>query len=70
MVDDGRARDEFALTKPNIGVHIPPLIWATQFNYSADAVLLVIASDNYDRDDYIRDYDTYLELVTKSDLAR
>ena len=54
MVDDGRARDEFALTKPNIGVHIPPLIWATQFNYSADAVLLVIASDNYDAEDYVR----------------
>jgi dTDP-4-dehydrorhamnose 3,5-epimerase-like enzyme len=70
VVDDGRTRDEIVLTKPSVGIHIPPLTWATQYKYSSDAVLLVFASENYDPDDYIRDYDTYLELMAKSGLGQ
>jgi hypothetical protein len=36
------------------------MVWATQYRYSRDAVLLVLASDTYDPDDYIRDYDQFL----------
>jgi hypothetical protein len=39
------------------------MVWAAQYRYSPDAVLLVFASDYYDADDYIRDYDTFLSLV-------
>jgi dTDP-4-dehydrorhamnose 3,5-epimerase-like enzyme len=60
VVDDGRARDEIRLERADIGLHVPPMIWATQWRYTADAVLLVLASHPYDADDYIRDYDTYL----------
>jgi hypothetical protein len=35
---------------------VPARIWAVQFKYSEDAVLLVFASDHYDANDYIRDY--------------
>jgi acetyltransferase-like isoleucine patch superfamily enzyme/dTDP-4-dehydrorhamnose 3,5-epimerase-like enzyme len=63
MVDDGNDRREIRLDKPNVGVYIPPMVWATQYKYSADAILLVIASDNYDPADYIRDYDEYLEAL-------
>ncbi len=63
MVDDGEHRDEIVLDKPNLGVHITPLTWATQFRYSKEAVLLVFASENYDPDDYIRDYDEYLDIL-------
>ena len=48
------------LDAPELGLHIPPLIWAVQYKYSADAVLLVLASDHYDPADYIRDYDEFL----------
>ena len=41
------------------------MIWAVQYKYSLDAVLLVLASNTYDPDDYIRDYDEYLEAVMK-----
>jgi acetyltransferase-like isoleucine patch superfamily enzyme/dTDP-4-dehydrorhamnose 3,5-epimerase-like enzyme len=63
VVDDGKSRREVRLDKPNLGIYIPPMVWATQYKYSADAIVLVIASDNYDPADYIRDYDEYLEAL-------
>lgn len=64
LVDDGIHREEFFLDRPEIGVYIPPLIWGVQYKYSADAVLLVFASEYYDSGDYIRDYDEFLKLVS------
>lgn len=63
VVDDGRRSEEFVLDEPDIGLYVPPMIWAVQYRYSADAVLLVFASHHYDADDYIRDYDRFLEAV-------
>jgi acetyltransferase-like isoleucine patch superfamily enzyme/dTDP-4-dehydrorhamnose 3,5-epimerase-like enzyme len=63
VVDDGTTAAEIELNDPGRGVFVPPLVWAIQFKYSADAVLLVFASDPYDADDYIRDYDEFLALV-------
>lgn len=65
IVDDGSARREFTLDRPTLGIHIPPMIWGTQYNHSADAALLVFASDFYDPADYIRKYDDFLSLVMK-----
>ncbi len=65
VVDDGTNREEIVLNKPNIGLHIPAMVWGIQYKYSADAVLLVLASDVYQAEDYIRDYDEYLKLVGK-----
>lgn len=56
VADDGFNRQEFQLNSPDIGLHLPPLVWGIQYNYSADAVLLVLASHYYDSRDYIRDY--------------
>ena len=56
LADDGKVRQEFLLNRPDIGLYLPPMIWAEQFSYSADASLLVFASHNYDPQDYIRDY--------------
>ncbi len=63
VADDGLARQEFLLNRPEIGVYLPPLVWGIQYRYSADAVLLVFASDYYDAADYIRDYDRFLQIV-------
>ena len=65
-VRDGRRRDaaerRSLLDSPGVGVHIPPMVWGVQYKYSADAVLMVLASEHYDASDYLRDYDEYLEL--------
>ena len=60
VLDDGVNREEIILNQPHIGLHIPPMIWSTQYNYSPNAVLLVFASAIYDETDYIR---TYQEFV-------
>lgn len=66
VVDDGKAREEFALDAPDKGLHIPPLVWGVQYRYSPDALLLVFASHFYDSGDYIRDYDEFLTLVKRA----
>jgi UDP-2-acetamido-3-amino-2,3-dideoxy-glucuronate N-acetyltransferase len=63
LADDGRRRREFVLDAPDRGLHLPPMVWGTQYMYSSDAVLLVFASHAYDADDYIRSYDEFVALV-------
>jgi UDP-2-acetamido-3-amino-2,3-dideoxy-glucuronate N-acetyltransferase len=63
VVDDGYKRAQISLDRPSIGVHIPPLKWGIQYKYSEDAVLIVFASHNYDAEDYIRDYDSFLKYA-------
>lgn len=65
VVDDGINRREVKLERPNIGVYLPPLTWGIQYKYSEDAVLLVFASHYYESDDYIRDYNKFLSVVSK-----
>ncbi len=60
MVDDGVHRQETVLDSPELALHVPPMIWCVQYKYTPDAALLVLASDVYDPDDYIRDYDQFL----------
>jgi len=63
VVDDAVNRKEILLDTPRIGIHIAPLVWGIQYKYSSDAVLLVLVSDFYDSDDYIRDYDEFVEAA-------
>jgi UDP-2-acetamido-3-amino-2,3-dideoxy-glucuronate N-acetyltransferase len=60
VADDGRRREEYLLDRPELGLHLPPMVWGIQYRYSADAVLLVFASHYYDPADYIREYDRFL----------
>lgn len=64
VVDDGRSSEEIVLDRPSIGLYVPPMTWAVQYQYSADGLLLVFASDLYDPADYIRDYDEFLSAMT------
>jgi UDP-2-acetamido-3-amino-2,3-dideoxy-glucuronate N-acetyltransferase len=63
VLDDGKSSEEIVLDRPSIGLYLPPMIWAVQYRYSADALLLVFASDPYDAGDYIRDYDEFLSAI-------
>jgi UDP-2-acetamido-3-amino-2,3-dideoxy-glucuronate N-acetyltransferase len=65
MIDDGRQRAEVHLDRPNLGLYIPPMVWGVQYKYTPDAVLLVLASDIYRAEDYIRDYDEFLDVVNR-----
>lgn len=63
VADDGYQRQEFLLDRPDLGLHLPPMVWGIQYKYSAEAVLLVFASHFYDAGDYIRDYSQFCQLV-------
>jgi hypothetical protein len=63
VIDDGKNRDEITLSEPDTGIYLPSMVWAIQYKFTPDAILLVLASDVYDADDYIRDYDEYIELA-------
>jgi hypothetical protein len=63
LLDDGRSRCEVTLDRPDMGVFMPEMIWGTQYRYSPDAALLVFASHTYKADDYIRDYDVFLNEI-------
>lgn len=70
LADDGIHREEFLLNTPHIGIHMPPMIWGTQYQYSKDAVLLVFASEPYDAADYVREYGEFQRLSAQpSDIS-
>jgi serine acetyltransferase/dTDP-4-dehydrorhamnose 3,5-epimerase-like enzyme len=65
VVDDGTLSEEIVLDRPDVGLYVPPMVWAVQYKYSADALLLVFASHPYDPDDYIRDYEEFRAAVQR-----
>jgi dTDP-4-dehydrorhamnose 3,5-epimerase-like enzyme len=60
LLDDGRTQKQVALNRPYFGLHIPPGIWASELNFSSGSICLVLASELYDEQDYIRSYDDFL----------
>ncbi|KGM52947.1 isomerase [Lysobacter concretionis Ko07 = DSM 16239] len=67
LADDGTRRVDVELNSPDQGIHLPPMIWGTQYKYSKDAVLLVFASEPYDSDEYIRDYACFKALANATE---
>src|ERR1700683_813259 len=63
VVDDGRTREEVVLDDPQLGLYVPPMVWSVQYRFTHAAILLVLASDPYEPQDYIRDYDEFLEQL-------
>lgn len=64
-LDDGNVRRTFTLDRPYQGLYVVPGIWRTLDDFSSGAVCLVLASHGYDEDDYIRDYNDFLEYKKK-----
>ncbi len=60
-LDDGAQQKEVILSDPGMGIDVPQMIWVEVGHFSQNAVLLVLASDVFSADDYIRDYDQFLE---------
>lgn len=61
-LDDGHIKRTFLLNRPYRGLLIVPGLWRTIEDFSSGAVCLVLASSEYDEDDYIRDYDSFINL--------
>ena len=62
-LDDGENKRTVLLNRPFWGLHVPPGIWASEQGFSSGSICLVLASEGYSEDDYIRKYDDYLDYI-------
>ena len=59
-VKDGEGNEAiFCLNRPHTGIYIPTMVWKDMYDFSADSVLLVLSSEHYDPDEYIRNYEDF-----------
>ncbi len=52
-----------SLNRPHTGIYLPAMVWKDMYDFSSDSVLLVLASEHYDPDEYIRDFDDFQSVV-------
>ena len=62
-LDDGNNKRTVLLNRPFWGLHVPPGIWASEQGFSSGSICLVLASEGYNEDDYIRNYVNYLDYI-------
>ena len=60
---DGINKKKYSLRNPNVGLFVCPMIWRDIKNFSSNAVCLVLASALYDEEDYLRNYNDFLDLL-------
>lgn len=62
LLDDGKTKRLVQLNRSYQGLHIPPGIWASEINFSSGSICMVLASNIYSEEDYLRNYDDYLNF--------
>jgi hypothetical protein len=62
-LDDGRENRLVHLNRPWVGLHVPPMIWASEVHFDPGTVCLVLTSAPYDEADYVRNYEDFRRLV-------
>jgi len=63
-VTDGRRSQDYQLNSPDLGLLVPPMVWASESFASDTSSLLVLCDREYDENDYIREWDEYLEALS------
>ena len=61
IVDDGKVKRTFHLSRPNVGLYMPSGLWRELDNFSSGSICFVLASIEYDEKDYFRDYEKFTE---------
>ena len=64
-VDNGNEKRIFELSNPSKGLYVGPGIWREMYDFNQSSVLLVLASEYYNEDDYIRDYEKFMKMIKK-----
>jgi hypothetical protein len=67
LLEDGITKRQVQLNRANIGLHIPPGIWASEVNFSSGSICLVLASHQYNEKDYVRDYVEFVNIKKEID---
>lgn len=61
-LDDGLNKKKFTLNRPNLALHVVPGLWREINNFSSGSITMVLASEIYKEEDYIRNYEDFLKL--------
>lgn len=65
-VKDGKGNEVvFSLNRPHTGIYLPQMVWKDMYDFSEDSVLLCLASEHYDAEEYIRDYDEFVCIINE-----
>ncbi len=62
-VDNGYEQQVIELNRPRMGLYLSTMVWKDMYDFSPDSVLLVLASEHYDSEEYIRNYDDYIREI-------
>lgn len=63
-VKDGKGNEViFSLNRPHTGIYLPKMVWKDMYDFSQDSVLLCLASEAYDSEEYIRDYNEFVKEI-------
>lgn len=68
VLDDGRQKKRFHLNRSHYGLYVCPMMWRYLDNFSSGSVCLVLASEKYSENDYIRNYDEFIAATQERDL--
>ena len=68
LLDNGTEKKVISLEKPYEGLYVANNMWREMYNFSPDAVLMVLASEYYKEEDYIRDYEAFLKMCKKEEI--
>lgn len=66
ILNDGNKEWTVFLNKANVGLYIPPLVWASEVNFSSGSICLVLASHTYTESDYIRQYNAFIDYINNA----
>lgn len=65
-VKDGEGNEViYCLNRPHTGIYLPTMVWKDMYDFSEDSVLLVLASEHYNSEEYIRNYSCFVKEVQK-----
>jgi dTDP-4-dehydrorhamnose 3,5-epimerase-like enzyme len=62
ILHDGKTEMRYPLNRSYYGLYVPKMFWRRLENFSTNSLALILASDYYDADDYIRDFDQFVEM--------
>lgn len=65
-LDDGKRKEKVLLGEPNVGVLLEPGVWHEMQDFKKNTILLVLASKKHEPEDYIRDYEDFLNNYAKN----
>lgn len=63
-VDDGKTTEDILLNNPHQGLYLDKMVWKEMYEFSYNAILLVLTNTLYNEKEYIRDYDEFLKEVS------